>query len=100
MTVMVANYPLCHTDDSTCPEDSCAVYLDSLKRVYGPVVGPVTKELLHEVGRTTVTYEVALENAQFPPELKLAAAQYRGPASSQFSPNMSFSEAVESSQVF
>ncbi len=98
---MVQNYPLLEeVEDSENPSDRLLNFLIALLDLDGTVAGPVKAELLREVGRTKVSYETAMKSAQFPPDLALAAAKYRGPAANMFSPNTSFSEAVATSKVF
>jgi hypothetical protein len=97
---MIKNYPLmAEIEDSSSPSDKLLQYLTALLEMEGSLAGPVTAELLRDVGRTKVSYENALKSAQFPPDLVLAAAKYRGPAANLFSADISFSEAVAKSQV-
>jgi hypothetical protein len=99
-TVMVQNYPLlAEVENSENPSDRLLNFLIALLDMDGTVAGPVKADMLREVGRTKVSYDTAMKSAQFPPDLALAAAKYRGPAADMFSPDTSFSEALATSQV-
>jgi hypothetical protein len=98
---MIKNYPLmAEIEESESPSERLLNFLVALLELDGSVAGPVTAEFLRDVGTLKVSYENALKSAIFPPDLVLAAAKYRGPAAGMFSADVSFSEAVATSQVF
>jgi hypothetical protein len=97
---MVQNYPLMsEIEESGSPSDRLLNFLVTLLEMDESLAGPVSAEMLRDVGRVKVSYDVAMKSARFSPDLVLAAAKYRGPAAILFSADISFSEAVATSKV-